>query len=216
MLDWISFLRRIVVTVVSVVVTVVDTFKLIVTFVFVSFFEGCSGWVPLPVPLPVPLVALIPPYFSSLSSSSLSSSSSSFLPPLPSSFCFKCPGLFFFVNDYELGLYNLLVFVLDCNELGASVELESSECALLYLSRKVVLLPWAVALAELTASWLMISSTMRYWSSSSTSCYSFFSLKCSMPTPDSIRSIIEGIDDTCFFSAKESKYWPRRPLSSPP
>jgi len=43
MLDWISFLRRVVVTVVSVVVTVVDTFKFTVTFVFVSFFEGCSG-----------------------------------------------------------------------------------------------------------------------------------------------------------------------------
>jgi len=111
MFDWISLLRRVVVTVVSVVVVVVDVFIYTVTFALVSFFDGCRGWVPFPA-FSVPL-----PFLSSLSSSSSFSSSlsSSFLLLAPSSFWgfgvpagwgFGAPaglffGTYFFDRDYE-------------------------------------------------------------------------------------------------------------------
>lgn len=162
MFDWISFLRRVVVTVVSVVVTVVDVFIYTVTFALVSFFDGCKGWVPFPAfSVPLPFLSL-----SSLSSSSSFSSSlsSSFLLLAPSSFLGfgGAPaglffGTYFFDRDYECS-YFFVALDLSSKELGCIFGYVKLRWICSYLSIKDKVLPsrWLKLLrVEFPFSWLV-------------------------------------------------------------
>ena len=184
--DWTRRLRLVVVTVVSVVVIVVVILTLIVPFAEVLFLGGSTGL----VSFAVPLVALFPPCLSFSSSSSLSSSSS-FLSLSLSSFCADLAGLCFLYSDYVPTFFFLF-------KESVIFAFTSS-----YLSRKVLLRP-SVVYWGFGLSWSMPSSTMTRLSSLSWT----YSLKCSMPTPDSMRSIMEGIFWTWSFSASVSKNYP--------